>query len=132
MHVTGLWGLENTMEFQGGKCLSEGLGCREQLHDRVGHTRLHDHSGPYMRDDCISEDGLLNPTSGHGHRLEPGQEGAPAEDSEMDCGSIGTLGAPSGGCTPHAFGRGLPRLPALPSDSRKAAFRSKPYGFSTK
>lgn len=49
------------------------------------------HLGPWMRDYCISEFWLLSPTSGSGHRLEPGQEEAPTSGSLMDPAPICTL-----------------------------------------
>lgn len=53
-----------------------------------------------MRDDCISEVWPLSPTSGNGHRLEPGKEEAPAVGTlEMDPAHVCTLGALCVGCT---------------------------------
>lgn len=47
----------------------------------------------------------------------------------MDRGPSCSLGVPSVGYTPHAFRRGCPVHLPLPSGSRKAAWRSKPYGW---
>lgn len=59
MHTPGFWELESTMVFQDKEYPSRGLGC--QLHHRAWLTRLHIHSGSWMRDDCISEAWQVSP-----------------------------------------------------------------------